>query len=222
MRTSAVAGVRRAEAIGSGNTRAALSLLACTLLWPEATRAEELGTQYNLTFAAERLFGLYIDNQSVGDNDVDYSVVALGWNRQASSSSLSTPRLGVDFFLTDGFTVGGVLGFFSHNQDARGTSNTTTGVLFGARAGYALRLGHAVSFWPRGGFTYATVNSDAGADQHLFALTIDAPFTLSPAEHVAILAGPVLELVLTGKQSRIDYDEVLFGLMLGLTGWVGL
>ena len=49
-----------------------------------------------------------------------------------------------------------------------------------------------------------------------------APFTLSPAEHVAILAGPVLEIALTGKQSRLDYDEVLFGLMLGLIGWVDL
>ena len=197
-------------------------LLALALLWPAATQAEELGTTHNLTFAAERMFGLYIDNQSIGDTDVDYSVVALGWNRNASSSSLTTPRLGGDFFLTEGFTVGGVLGFFSHNYDARGTSNTTTGVLFGARAGYALRLGHAVSFWPRGGFSYATVSSDNAADQHLLSLTLDAPFTLSPAEHVAILAGPVLEMVVTGKQGQIDYNEVLFGLMLGLLGWVEL
>jgi hypothetical protein len=56
----------------------------------------------------------------------------------------------------------------------------------------------------------------------VLALSIDAPFTLSPTENVAVLAGPCLDLGFVGKQNRQDYSEVMFGLMLGLAGWFGL
>jgi len=202
--------------------RLAFCLLGlCAFGFSSAARAEELGAKQNLVISAERLFGIYIDNQSADRGaaasiDTHHTVFALGWGG-ASSSSLSVPRLGIDYFLTSAFTLGGNLGFFSHNIDGGGQSRTINGLLFGARAGYALRLGHAVSFWPRGGFTYTT---STGAN--LFALTIDAPFSFAPSEGFAILAGPCLELGLIGKQNGNDYSEVMFGLMVGLAGWTGL
>jgi hypothetical protein len=205
------------------NTRAFYYLLGLYALGSSLpAQAEELGAKGNLVISAERLFGIYIDNQSADRGaaqsvDRNHTVFGLGWG--AASSTLSIPRVGIDYFLTDAFTLGGNLGFFSHNIDGgNGQSTTITGLLFGIRAGYALRLGHSVSFWPRGGFTYTSSTGDS----HLLALTIDAPFTFSPSEGFAILAGPCLELGITGKENRSDYSEVMFGLMLGLAGWTGL
>jgi hypothetical protein len=186
-------------------------------------RAEEIGARHNLVISAERLFGIYIDNQSVDRGaapsiDRHHTVFALGWGG-SPSSTLTVPRAGIDYFLTEALTLGGNFGFFSHNIDAGGNQSTTlTGLLFAARVGYALRLGHAISFWPRAGFTYTT----SSGNSHILALTVDAPFTFSPSEGFAILAGPVLELGLIGKENRADYSEVLFGLMVGLAGWTGL
>jgi hypothetical protein len=188
---------------------------------PDRARAEELGNRGNLVFGAERLFGFYLDKQSsdVGGRSLhnDSTVVGLGWGN--SVSMLTTPRLGADYFLTDNFSLGGNLGFVSTSGDAP----TSTGVLFGARAGYALRLSHAVAFWPRAGLTYASVSVQGSPDSwNVFALTLDAPFTIAPSEGFAFTAGPVLDLGFTGAQFGPDYTEVLFGLMFGLSGWLSL
>jgi hypothetical protein len=212
---------RRARTTGA---RAVLVLLGLYVLGHSLpARAEEIGAKHNLVISAERLFGVYIDNQSVdrgaAPNAVDdHTVFGLGWG--PAPSTLTIPRVGIDYFLTEALTLGGNFGFFSHNIDNGGNQSTTiTAVLFGARVGYALRLGHAVSFWPRAGLTYTTVS---GGDTHVLALTIDAPFTFSPSEGFAILVGPVLELGLIGKERGANYSEVLFGLMVGLAGWTGL
>jgi hypothetical protein len=190
--------------------------------------AEELGAKGNFTFAAERLFGFYIDKQSVSNNgvtvDTDATDFSLGWNH--SPSGLTLPRLGVDYFITDHVTLGGTLGVYSVTTD-RGApgfsaSGDETGVFFGARAGYALRISHAVSFWPRGGFTYFTINNHRPtADEHLLALTLEGMFTLAPSENWAILVGPAVDLGLTGRTNGNDLSEQSFGILAGLVGWFG-
>jgi hypothetical protein len=197
----------------------------CTLVAAKAS-AEELGEKQNIVFSGERLFGFYIDNQSVGNgsNDVhrDHTVFAFGW-QDSQDSTLTVPRLGIDYFVTRSITLGGNIGLFSHHQDVGRSSSTSTGVLFGARVGYAFRLSHAVSFWPRAGLTYTTVSTNGfSGDAHVFSLSLDAPFTFAPSENFAILLGPCLEIGMLGKQNGDDYGEILFGVMIGLAGWVGL
>jgi hypothetical protein len=196
------------------------ALALCTLT-AAAAHAEELGEKQNIVFSGERLFGFYVDNQSASVHR-DHTVFAFGWQNNASSA-LTAPRLGVDYFITRALTLGGNIGIVSHNQVIGRASTTSTGVLFGARVGYAFRLGHAVSFWPRAGLTYATVSTDGVAgDAHVFSLSIDAPFTFAPSENFAILLGPCLEVGMLGKENGSDYSEVMFGVMIGLAGWVGL
>jgi hypothetical protein len=80
-----------------------------------------------------------------------------------------------------------------------------------------------VSLWPRAGLTYSTISaSGVSGDDHVFALSFDAPFTFMPAENFAILVGPCLDVGFLGKQNGPDYSEVVFGVMVGLAGWVGL
>jgi hypothetical protein len=195
-----------------------LASLAATL---GPARAEELGTRQNLVFSAERLFGFYVDNETreSGGRDIsiDRTYVGLGWSGPVTP--LVIPRLGIDYFVGSGFTLGGSLGFASGSVE----SNTITSVLVGLRAGYALRLGHAVSLWPRAGFTYTSTNLENNNDDtYTFALTIDAPFTFALTEGFAFALGPMLDLGFLAERANADASEVVFGLAIGLLGWTNL
>jgi hypothetical protein len=204
--------------------RPGLAICLALVCATNTARAEELGEKGNLVFAAERLFGFYVDDEKAsGARDGrDQTVVGIGW-QGSPSSTLTTPRLGIDYFLTRSFTLGGSLGIFSHNSDLGATSVTSTGVLIAARAGYAIRFSHAVSFWPRLGLSYASVSVAGNSDgTHVLALSIDAPFMFAPSENFAITVGPIIDLALFSEEEGSDTSEVMFGLMIGLAGWIGL
>jgi hypothetical protein len=201
-------------------------LLLCAALWlacaPTRACAEEIGTRRNLVFSAERLFGVYFDHTSYERNNLDVdndsTVIGLGWAGNPTSA-LVTPRLGIDFFLGNAFTLGGSLGFYS------GTTNdyTITSFLLAFRAGYALRLGHSVTLWPRGGFSYVTTSGeDSARDNYTFALTVDAPFVFSLTEGFAITLGPTFDLGFLAEYQSFDATQTVFGLMFGLSGWTNL
>jgi hypothetical protein len=209
-----------------GRGSAAKRALACLVLAMSCStvaHAEELGTRHNFVLSGERLFGFYIDNQTheTGSRDETshHTVFGLGWSGSPTLLPLATPRLGVDYFVTDGFTLGGNIGFFTHTLDG----TTFTGFLLALRAGYALRLGHAVSLWPRGGLSFMLLDREnAPHDVHLFTVTLEAPFMFALTEGFAITAGPVLDLGFAGEDVGITYRDLLFGVMIGLSGWINL
>lgn len=197
---------------------------ACAMLSIASdARAQELGIEGNLVFNVERLFGLYMDSQTVDlgpvDQDLDTTDISLGWND--APTPLTQPRLGLDYFVTDNITVGGSFGLYTRSQDAGPANSDDTGIVFAARVGYALRLGHAVSFWPRGGLTYSKISSDGlGPDRNMLALTLEGMWSLAPSEGWAFLVGPTLDLGLSGKQNDRDLSETCFGVMFGFLGWL--
>lgn len=207
--------------------RVFLTLTVVLALWlavdPARVEAEELGSKGNLVFSAERLFGVFFDHLSIEetnnvDRKVDSTVIGLGWSA-APDTPFLTPRLGIDYFLGNAFTLGGSVGFLSVSRN----DNTTTAFLLSFRAGYALRLGHSVSLWPRAGFSYygySYENSDA--DTNMFAITIDAPFAFALTEGFALTLGPVLDLGFIGERADRDATETMFGLTFGLAGWTNL
>lgn len=186
-----------------------------------SARAEELTSHGNLVISGERLFGFYLDNvtREVGgrDDTVHHTVIGLGW--AAPAGMLATPRLGIDYLLTDNFSLGGNIGFISHSVAGR----TETAFMLDFRAGYALRLGHVVTLWPRAGlgFGFASVEN-APDDSHMFTFSVDVPLAFALTEGFAITAGPVLDIGFAGKDVGRDASELLFGVMIGLSGWTGL
>lgn len=214
--------MHRVLAVGRRRWLARLLALALWLaLAPASARAEELTSQGNLVFSAERFFGIYFDHESVdfGDRDAetDSSSVSLGWSKP--DSLLMTPRLGIDYFLSRNFTLGGNIGIFSNSIE----DVSRTGFLVGFRVGYALRLGHVVTLWPRGGFTYTTYGvENSAADYYTLALTVDAPFAFALTEGFAFTLGPTLDLGFLAERGDRDASEVAFGIMFGLTGWTNL
>lgn len=200
----------------------ALVLTAAACLFANEAHAEELASRQNLVFSAERMFGFYLDNVTVDISGRDsvtthHTVLGLGWTNPVTP--LSAPRLGIDYFIGSGLTLGGNVGFVS----ATSAGITSTGVLLGARVGYAVRLGHSVTLWPRGGLTFALLDSEGSApDVKTFALSFDVPLAIALTEGFAFLLGPTLDLGIVGERGDSDASELLFGLMIGLCGWTGL
>lgn len=196
--------------------------LLCVLLGLSASaRAEELTHHGNLVISGERLFGFYLDNVTtdVGgrDDTIHHTVIGLGWS--APGGMLPTPRLGIDYLLTNNFTLGGNIGFISHTVAGR----SDTAFMLDFRAGYALRLGHVVTLWPRAGLGFGFESiENAPSDSHLFMFTVDVPFAFALTEGFAITAGPVLDIGFAGKSVGRDTSELMFGVMIGLSGWTGL
>jgi hypothetical protein len=200
----------------------ALALALGMAMAGPATRAcaQEIGREGNLAFGAERLFGLYLEVRSIDEGPVeidrDTTVIGIGWGLGAEYALLTIPRLGIDYFLTDNLTLGGSFGLASVSVE----SFDYIGFLLAGRVGYALRLSHEITFWPRGGLTFSTVAGDA--DVNVFALTFEGMFTFAPADNWAFLAGPVLDLGVVGEFEEADYSEILFGIMFGIEGWVDI
>jgi hypothetical protein len=202
---------RRSFLLGVSRIGLALVAWLSLLSWSRDACAQELGSKGNLAFSAERLFGLYFDHQSWerGQLDAERDLVVFGLSWQPAVSPLTVPRLGVDYFIDEHLTLGGNLGMF-----VLGGDGDDTGILFGARVGYALRLSHEIAFWPRGGITFASAG-----ENHVFAINLEGMFTLAPADNWAVLLGPVLDLGLAGESGEDDYSEILFGVMVGMIGW---
>src|SRR5690606_4424591 len=60
---------------------------------------------------------------------------------------IDMPRLGVDYFIIDGLSIGGHASFGFHTIDGP----TQAWVAFLPRIGYAFSLTRSIDFWPRGG-----------------------------------------------------------------------
>lgn len=207
---------------------------------------ENFGSAHQLAFGADRLFGFYgysittSWHEMLGVNRYDIqnhesgSAFGLIWANPMLSSRTGNdaigarinpfvlPRLAFDFFVIDGLSVGGSLGYASTsghveweqrvpNQPLTSTdlANVSMFVL-APRAGYALMFSHVIGIWPRMGFTYVRGGSDwrnpppppnPGKNETsvwLLNLNVDAMLVLSPVPHFAFTLGPVLDIGLTG------------------------
>jgi hypothetical protein len=201
----------------SASLRAIAPILffVCIALSASAS-AQELQGKSHLVFGAERLFGFYLDKQSFDPGgDPDTTVIGIGWSFDNPSALLSVPRLGIDYFIDDHLTIGGSFGLASVSVENR----DVLGILLAGRVGYAIRLTNAISFWPRGGLTFATAGGDA--DLSVFGITLEGNFTFMPSDGWAFTAGPIIDLGFTGSGGdNIDHSEILFGIMFGLMGWL--
>jgi hypothetical protein len=125
--------------------------------------------------------------------------------KQASGGSTFLIQPGLDYFIGNGISVGGVVGF----SYSSGNPNTTT-VKLGARAGFNQRLNEHVTFWPTvgidGSYTHNNTSNSAAA------LEVFAPFLYHVAPHFFLGAGPFLSyLVKGGPDTEYGLDFVIGG-----------
>ena len=211
-----------------------LLVLSTTAASAAPAADSDLRRRGHLVVSADRLMPLFsYDREQVTTHfpnatttdTVDQSSFSLLWGGGSTLTSpvrpFTSPRIGVDYTISDGFTVGGslawttTLGGTTSSQEQAGPTTSTTSYgtpsfsVFGLapRVGYVFGLGDRFSFWPRGGLSYFWGGTSApnanNTRRHevsysLWALDLEPLFAFTPVPHVAVVGGPVLDVPLSG------------------------
>jgi hypothetical protein len=194
-----------------------------------------------VSLALERVGGLSYTRASASDNDAAGSIFAFGV-AQANPNPFTAPRVGVDYILPIGLTVGASGGFgrFSlSTTDATGKTTTDQGSLFlytfTPRVGYRIALAPQFDLIPRLGLTLGGGSLNAGgsdASSGVFALAIsgEAAGVFRLTNSFNLLAGVSVDQTVaasasytatsngTTRSSTSDID----GGLLSLQMWLGI
>lgn len=195
-------------------------------------QAQDFGKSGTMVFGAERLFAFYKGNVSFedqNDNDEDWDQSGLGFGWGAVAYPFNVPRLGFDYFVIDQLSIGGALGYADYDDDDDGGFDADyEAFILAPRVGYYVGFGDVFGFWPRGGFTYHSLDPENdNNDQWGMALTLEANFTVAPAEHFSFMFGPTFDIDFMGETEcggpnnpddcKLRYRS--FGLQVGVIGW---
>ncbi len=192
-------------------TKLSVGLVAVLVLTAGEAFAD-IGEQGQLAVGAERLTGYIHSSESTDEDGLKTSTTyddfsLLGMPLAGLVTEYSYPRIGVDYFATDGFSVGGTL-TYTHvgtndelDPDVGPTvkaSSSSNVFLIQPRVGYAYMFNESVGIWPRGGITYGRAwsssdDDDSGSKSSVWALSLEVPFIFALADNVAVLAGPTLD-----------------------------
>jgi hypothetical protein len=178
-----------------------LTLASILTLAPSIAEAAPFGEKGDVSFAADRLTGVYTFSD-------DMKLTAVGLFAPPTAHPYMVARLGVDFFPINHLSIGGSFAFWDYDFRRNGSS---TAVLFSPRIGYAIDFSNSFGFWPRGGVTFLS----GGGDE--FALTLEAMFYAAPAQHFAFTFGPVLDVEVAAPRN----NALSFGILTaGILGWI--
>lgn len=209
---------------------------------------DNLGEEFQVVFGVDRTMGLAIDSWKVEGSGTTATNKSTSFSLFGAGAGTSMiPRFGLDFFVTEGVSVGGSLFFSTQSTkdeiEAGGTTNEsdgpkTTTFGFAPRVGYAMPFDETFSFWPRAGITYlsrsvtvtdTTTNTESKASQSALDFTVEAMFGISPFSHFAMLVGPYLDLGLSGSEDlepgggapKVENDAKLtsFGIAVSVLGY---
>ncbi|MDF2696291.1 MAG: hypothetical protein K0S65_4674, partial [Labilithrix sp.] len=160
------------------------------------------------------------------------------------------PRLTLGAAIAFGFGLGGTNTSENVGNNGKTTverdAPTTTAIGLAPRVGYILPLSDLFAFWPRVGMGIYSVSGSSEFTQPngtittnkmtdtLVSLDLDPQFAIVPVEHFFILAGPTVNIPLTGSRSissttgsttteRSDDISVFnLGLNVGIGGWLNI
>jgi len=224
---------------------------------------ENIGNAGQIVFGAERVTGVFHDELTIQDEQTDPTTGAtitvesktksttIGVFGLSSTpllflnSAASMPRLALDFFPTDGISVGGSFVFLTRsgvteqeNDPTDDDQPTISTLLVNPRVGYAYAFDETFGIWPRLGFIYERnwASQDSGTAEvttslQLMSISLDVPFFISPMKHFAILIGPYLEFGVAGNTHTErdpagptttpdnDAKVISFGLWSGVAGY---
>ncbi|HEY2408926.1 MAG TPA: hypothetical protein VGI10_23135 [Polyangiaceae bacterium] len=187
-------------------------LAAAIVATPALASAQTFGHAGQLVVSAERLFGFVSNSVKMddpGQPEQTSHATSFELLGNLATTTYGFARIGIDYFVIDGLTLGGSLAYVhaSTSAESGGVSAdgpTTSGFLVMPRVGYAAMFNDTVGIWPRGGFTYLSAtatspNNLGSADVTRSAITLEAPLIISPVPHTGFLIGPTLDLGVGGS-----------------------
>jgi hypothetical protein len=202
-----------------------------------------IGDEMQFVFGVDRVFGVGSDRTSLsadGDNGSSTTTTNISiLGTSGSDNVFNTPRLSLDYFVVEGFSIGGSASYVSRSStvtttlagnDTENDAGSTSAFLLNPRVGYAIQFDETFAFWPRAGLGFVfgqrttSVPTQAGlakveSSLSFIDLTLEAPFTISPSDNVAFLVGPYFDLPLTGKIEDTSAKSWGFGLTAGFVGY---
>ncbi|HET9934710.1 MAG TPA: hypothetical protein VFQ35_28590 [Polyangiaceae bacterium] len=174
-----------------------------------------------LVLSAERLVGVSrtaIETKVGGVKHKDsVNRANLLLNQDGNVYGYSHPRVAFDYFVIDGLSLGGAVGFSVNSGDAANRE-----LILAPRVGYAYMFSDTVGVWPRLGGTYQYQKTPEGVTG-LLAISFEANLVIVPTEHVAFTIAPTIDASLVGKfnpvgpEKKSDYKQEEIGLQTGLS-----
>lgn len=196
-----------------------------------ASAAERINDAGRFVVSGERLFGVAWEKEtaSVGGMDESESVTGISLlSKQPEPNPFSLPRIAFDYFVANGLSLGGSVGYATLSAsisgdmaaDSDGPSLHTW--LLSPRIGYAYMFNDDVGLWPRLGITYAnqSVSGSAESGGHFVALSAEVPLAITPVPHTLITIAPTLDWAFSGSTGGAsDVHAIGLGLHAGLGIW---
>jgi hypothetical protein len=227
-------------------------MMAALLFAARGASAQAVGAAFGrkgqVAISAERLLGVYVldaETEETGTQSAGGGSITITRNNNFNSTTFvllgndeavgpaAVPRLGVDFFVIDGLSIGGSLLYWTDSSEVEGTgiNNLPGGPdpinrtrieidrnLFGfaPRVGYAYMFSPTFGIWPRGGITYTSRKEDTRTDS-FDPVDGSLDFSATSEEKQSLLS-----LSLEGLLIISPFEHIAFGvgpfLDFGLTG----
>jgi hypothetical protein len=227
-----MAAVGKPGAIGTAAAIATLALSAPAAHAQEPTAdvgGRGFGERGSVLFSVENVFGVLDQTYTAGPPP--NSPPNTGGSSQSLNDNGFFPqgfvgtRLGINGLLSSGITLGGIVGVWNDSSTNQ-NGGSFTAVNIGPRFGWAgcLRKYKALGFWGRVGPTFQYVNFGLGGNNSVDAWALDLSFEAfivwSPVDHFGLLAGPNVDIGLTGHESSqnqgTDFGYHAVGMSFGL------
>jgi hypothetical protein len=208
------------------STLLAVALVSSSALSGSQALAAGLGGG-QIVISADRLFGLSFASQTTedgatgGKNTDSRTSLSLLWPPLSalSYSPYQIPHLSLDYILPMGLSVGGSLAIITGSGTSKTeAANGGASVERDAPSITIMELAPSISFWPRAGFTLYSIKSSSTSTTAMpitskttysgLGIDLEAMFVLSLADHFGIVAGPVLDLPLSGTRSSEQSPQV--------------
>jgi hypothetical protein len=200
-----------------------------------------------VALSLERGFGLSYYSESEEQMDVTQtnSTTNLGLGLGFALDSPSIVRVGVDYIMVGGLSLGGALGYASISRSsevegggvsAESDGPTFSALVLGPRVGYVLPLTDSLDLWPRGGITYDSLTTESttidlmggettveSSTSDVF-LTVEVPLLVLAAPNFGFLIAPTLDYAISrseefdGTENEADLSAMGVGLRFGVTG----
>lgn len=215
-------------------------LVASPALAAPTTTGGDIEGPGTFIFSAERLFTPLAIEKATTTNDVPgvgevkssssrTSIGLFGSTLGGTLTPYNTPRLGFDYTIIKGLTLGLSASFVHYSTSSEtsspGRTTTTdgasvTGFLMSPRVGYAMKFSQMLGFWVKGGFTFYTAGTgdqdpsdthDVTYSYSGLALDIEPQLLVMPITNFGFTFGFAADIPLSGSQTVTDKTRTVGG-----------
>lgn len=199
------------------------SLVAVGWLHVSDAQAAAPGTW---SIGVERMFGFKKATLETDTGPLETSVSSTSVSLLTQTLPLNVgypgPRLALDYIFPSGVSVGGALGYESADYDDDDDDDDNASAwLLAPRIGYFASVTSGFGLWPRGGFTFVSLDDGDGDDDDdvsLTALTVEVPLVFNLGlSGLGLNVMPYIDFGLGGGNDAVDMEQTEFGLQLGLS-----